>query len=338
MNVTIKDQMFATLAGGAIGDAFGYRIEFQSLAAIRSRFGPAGLIEPIFDGQGRLIVSDDTQLALFTAEGIVDALEKNSDSSIDEVNAAIREAYLRWYETQANGAAPKATSRGLSSFSEMYARRAPGNTCLSALAAGGQGTPANPVNSSKGCGGVMRVAPLGLVETWGVQRAIEAGALAAAITHGHPSGYWSAGFLSGLVREAMDGATLQDATPQVIGRLVGLRGAGEVVDAVEMAVRYSEEEYSPEVLERKLGGGWVGEEALAIGLYACLRATQFTEALQIAANHSGDSDSTASIAGQIWGAFHGSHGIPVFWVNALDVLRPLQSTLDQLTMSVSANS
>src|SRR5450755_4324756 len=102
MNVTIKDQMFATLAGGAIGDAFGYRIEFQSLAAIRSRFGPAGLIEPIFDGQGRLIVSDDTQMALFTAEGIVDALEKNSDSSIDEVNAAIREAYLRWYETQAN--------------------------------------------------------------------------------------------------------------------------------------------------------------------------------------------------------------------------------------------
>jgi ADP-ribosylglycohydrolase len=69
MNETIKDNMFATPAGGAIGDAFGYRIEFQSLAAIRARFGPGGLMEPIFDGQGRLIVSDDTQMALFTAEG-----------------------------------------------------------------------------------------------------------------------------------------------------------------------------------------------------------------------------------------------------------------------------
>ena len=59
-----------------------------------------------------------------------------------------------------------------------------------------------------------------------------------------------------------------------------------------------------------LGLGWVGEEALAIGLYAALAARDFPEALALAANHDGDSDSTASIAGQIWGAWKGLDGIP----------------------------
>jgi ADP-ribosylglycohydrolase len=71
-----------------------------------------------------------------------------------------------------------------------------------------------------------------------------------------------------------------------------------------------------------LGEGWVGEEALAIGLYAALVAPSFEDALAIAANHDGDSDSTASIAGQIWGAWHGIAGIPADWVFALDVLEP----------------
>ena len=72
-----------------------------------------------------------------------------------------------------------------------------------------------------------------------------------------------------------------------------------------------------------LGGGWVGEEALAIGLYAALSARTFIEAIGIAANHSGDSDSTASIAGQLWGAMNGLEEMPHPWITALDVRKPL---------------
>jgi ADP-ribosyl-[dinitrogen reductase] hydrolase len=57
-----------------------------------------------------------------------------------------------------------------------------------------------------------------------------------------------------------------------------------------------------------LGQGSVGEEALAIGLYRALAGGSFAETLAIAANHDGDSDSTASIAGQLCGAWHGSPG------------------------------
>ena len=79
-----------------------------------------------------------------------------------------------------------------------------------------------------------------------------------------------------------------------------------------------------------LGGGWVGEEALAIALYAALSANSFVEALLIGANHSGDSDSTASIAGQLWGAMNGLGGIPHDWVTTLDILLPLLHLARQL--------
>jgi ADP-ribosylglycohydrolase len=72
-----------------------------------------------------------------------------------------------------------------------------------------------------------------------------------------------------------------------------------------------------------LGQGWVGEEALAIGLYAAMVATTFEACIELAANHDGDSDSTASIAGQLWGARHGLDATLVEVVNRLDVQEPL---------------
>ena len=46
----------------------------------------------------------------------------------------------------------------------MRQLRAPGNTCLSAVRAGVTGTVMHAINPSKGCGAVMRTAPIGLIE------------------------------------------------------------------------------------------------------------------------------------------------------------------------------
>jgi ADP-ribosylglycohydrolase len=73
----------------------------------------------------------------------------------------------------------------------------------------------------------------------------------------------------------------------------------------------------------ELGQGWVGEEALAVGLYAAMSASSFAECIELAANHDGDSDSTASIAGQLWGARFGLAGISQEAVTRLDVLEAL---------------
>ena len=79
----------------------------------------------------------------------------------------------------------------LISFKELHARRAPGKACLSSLQSGVVGTRQQPVNNSKGCGGVMCIAPVGLVEP--KDRVFDTACKIAAITHGHPTGYLAAG-------------------------------------------------------------------------------------------------------------------------------------------------
>lgn len=67
----------------------------------------------------------------------------------------------------------------------------------------------------------------------------------------------------------------------------------------------------------------VGDEALAVGLHAAGKASSFSQAITFASNHDGDSDSTASIAGQLYGARHGPAVLPANAVYRLDMLEPL---------------
>ena len=308
---TREERALACILGGALGDALGYEVEFQSLAAIQERFGDAGIRAPVLH-DGNLLVSDDTQMTLFTLEGVVRVLSDHKEW-IDYCIPAIRDAYLDWYRTQTAKmkSSSKAGSGWLLRQPVMHVRRAPGNTCLSALAAGGKGAPKKPINDSKGCGGVMRAAPLGLIPAAGLGTTFRLGAEAAALTHGHSSGYLSAGMMAALVRGLLDATSLirkrgtfsdRSAIDHACSILAEYPGHEETLRVIEKAVELAATipENHIEAIE-KLGSGWVGEEALAIGLYAALSGTSSVEAICIAANHSGDSDSTASIAGQLWG-------------------------------------
>jgi len=315
-----EERALAVLLGGAVGDAFGYEVEFDSIGKIRTRFGSSGITEPIFHG-GKLIVSDDTQMTLFTLEGMLQALSKDG-FSIHSCVDSIRLAYLDWLGTQGGSVRGKGW---LAAQPEMHARRAPGNTCMSALSSGGKGSILHALNNSKGCGGVMRVAPIGLVSK-GLkpEETFQLAAEAAACTHGHPSGYLSAGAMAVLVRILVEGIDLRRAADRSLAILRGYDQHDETKEAIEKAIALAEQSCGDRAAAvETLGGGWVGEEALAIGLYAALCAGSFVEALQIATNHSGDSDSTASIAGQLWGAMNGLDGIPHLWISSLDVLLPL---------------
>ena len=147
---TLLERRLACLLGGAVGDGFGYPVEFDRLHGIRARYGPEGIREPELR-DGKLVVSDDTQMTLFTLEGLARSLTLDS----------IREAYLDWLGTQ-DGGIRRRRAGLLARHPALNVQQAPGNTCLSALAAGGRGSIEQPINDSKGCGGVMRVAPVGL--------------------------------------------------------------------------------------------------------------------------------------------------------------------------------
>jgi ADP-ribosylglycohydrolase len=188
---------------------------------------------------------------------------------------------------------------------------------MSALRAERAGTVDAPLNDSKGCGGVMRIAPVGLLA--GAEDAFRLGADIAALTHGHPSGYLSAGFLAATIQKLRDGEDLEVALDLATEKLVRERRHGETLHAVNAArdlAKYAKP--TPNQVET-LGGGWVAEEALAIAVYAVLSAESLPDALLAAVNHSGDSDSTGAIAGNLAGMHYGEHAIPSHWLDQLEL-------------------
>ena len=61
------------LLGGAIGDALGWPIEFSSSQEVIVQYGDEGIRDLIVNSRGIAEVTDDTQLTLFIAEGIISA-------------------------------------------------------------------------------------------------------------------------------------------------------------------------------------------------------------------------------------------------------------------------
>lgn len=172
----------------------------------------------------------------------------------------------------------------------------------------------------------MRAAPVAL---YGADPAevFERAAATAALTHGHPSGYLSAGALAVIVHRLLAGADLPAAVATARSVLTRWDGHEEQTRALEVAIDLAAEgRPAPELIADRLGGGWVGEEALAIGVCAALSTDDLADALVVAVNHSGDSDSTGAVCGNIVGAHYDVSAIPRHWLDDLE-LRDVIETL-----------
>ena len=321
---TLYDRIAGSLMAGALGDALGYEVEFIPWSGIQDRFG--GPIRALALNRGFARISDDTQMTLFTGEGLLLGLRRNREQpgSIT-LTEAIYQAYLCWLSTQYHSELPSSFERDSELLLEagLYARRAPGGTCLSALSSGKMGSVAEPINNSKGCGGVMRTAPAGFLPLPG--SALTLGAEAAAITHGHPGGWAPGGMLADIVRRCIYGPQ-RPLSDIFADSLAAVRAAWDVpevrafADMVDRAVDLSAGSMADVDAIHALGGGWVGDEALAIAIFCCLRhPDSIPDALIAAVNHSGDSDSTGAICGNILGAYLGLGRIPDDWAAPLEL-------------------
>ena len=327
--VPLLDRYTGCLLGGAVGDALGAAVEFDSLAAIRARFGPDG-IRDYAPAYGRLgAITDDTQMTLFTAEGLLRADNRYREKGIVGVPTMAHRAYLRWLFTQGQTASdPDALTRDgwLVTLPALHSRRAPGGTCLSALRSGTKGSTRERINGSKGCGGIMRVAPVGLAG----HDPFALGCELAAITHGHPSGFLASGFFASLIADIVVGAPLGVAVAVATDALRTYPDHEETLGAVEAAVRLAgSAPPTPENLET-LGQGWVAEEALALSLFCALTAESFEDAVVLAVNHGGDSDSTGAITGNIVGALLGVDAIPTRWLASLELRDEIEQVATDL--------
>ncbi|ONM46413.1 ADP-ribosylglycohydrolase family protein [Nocardia donostiensis] len=335
----IFDRVRGAMLGGAIGDALGWPIEFYSLPQIRSSYGEAGVTDFL---PGRVPgapqqITDDTQMTLFTAEGLL-----RWQLGTDPV-PVLRRAYLRWLATQQEPGPGPQPDGWLASLPFLYAVRAPGNACMSGLNQQSRqylepkplGEP-GPVNAdSKGCGTVMRSAPFGLAG-FGAEMAFTLSARCAQLTHGHPTGYLAAGAFAALIDRVTSGTELRSALRDTIAQLELVPGSAETVAALRLAVSCADEgSASPEMVER-VGAGWVAEECLAVAVYCALCADSTGDiagALLLAVNHSGDSDSTGAVAGNLIGAVHGLSALPMRWAGVVEGRDELVQVADDLVQN-----
>lgn len=290
----MKEKISNIIKAGAIGDAFGYNVEFQSWEHIKITYG--GPI--LFSNCDNYIASDDTQMTLFCLE----ALKENSNLNNNNENILnkIYDYYLDWNATQHNDLTIR---KKFSKQKELQKRQAPGRTCLTALGSGRYGTMEKRINDSKGCGGIMRVAPIGFLNRE-IDDIIYLGCMQAALTHGHPEGYLSSGFFAGLIHLGLKNVSFEESYLLMKEKISVYKDSEDFVEYLNKIEKYLDYEFNnPNDMTDIIGEGWTGETALGLAVYALKKGKSFEHCLIISTNHRGDSDSTASMAGQLYAAF-----------------------------------
>lgn len=322
-----KDKILGCMVGGAVGDALGYAVEFDTYDTIVKKYGKGGIVRYQLDRHGLAEISDDTQMSLFTAAGVLLGMTRLYMRGImGRIDTYCRFTYLDWLHTQEwtsrHGAGN--VKSWLMDVPGLYARRAPGNTCLSALHA--IENHGEVRNDSCGCGGVMRTAPIALLSYlhgYSDGDKLVCGncaAEAARITHKHPLGFIPSAVLNHILMEIMERKSGQNlrleslvsnalsALPKIVSETDGSKTYGELwpeeirrqkrlmEKALELADSDTEDRHAIE----SIGGGWTGHEALAIAVYSAAKHwDSFEDAIVSSVNHSGDSDSTGAICGNI---------------------------------------
>ncbi len=320
-------QVRASLLAGAIGDSLGADIEFLTLAAIRRRLADG--LDDLPPHQGvRGAITDDTQMTLFTAEGLIRARVRGATKGICHPPGVVHHALLRWLATQGRNAALETDESGLVTDARLCVQRAPGNTCLGSLSrALNLGEAAR--NDSKGCGTIMRVAP---VAFWAARDQVRALAVeTSALTHGHATGQLAAAAWAEMLADVAGGGDLETAAGQIAQDYAGLKDGAETADAIRAALAAPRDGRAETV--ESLGGGWIAEEALAIALYASLSARDFEHGLLIAVTHGGDSDSTGAIAGNMLGLLFADQVFAHRWAGQVECADLITRLARDLCMS-----
>jgi ADP-ribosylglycohydrolase len=319
------DRILGCLIGGAIGDAIG-------------RLRRAGEAVPAEPDPGSLAVGGATQLSLFTAEGMVRMLVRFHAKGIGPAFVVVKHAYDRWLFTQhhdgdevllrdrwAWGAGDGWPDGWLVRQHSLHARRSAMRTTVAALrqteaAELGEDRRFHPRhNTSKGSGGLVRVAPAGLLVR--EDFAFEMGVRCAGYTHGHPEAFLSAGIQCRLMAGLVSGKTIRAALGEVRSDLLGWPGVNafyKILDAIggpPGSVRAGSEVV----------------KALVIGANAAQRDSSALDAVVQAATDGGTA--AAVIAGQLIGTAQGAAVWPDPWHGATEVTAVIEEMAEAISVA-----
>lgn len=341
-----RNKIRGCLLGGAVGDAFGYPVEYLDFEQIQKRYGENGILG--YDlTNGFAEISDATQMALFTANGLLMGKTHGSvKGKMGPYAAYIAAAYLDWVRTQRMVRRdPNYRHRcWLYQVPELHHRRHPDTTCLQTLTERTIGTIEQPCNQTKGSAGVTRVAPIGAFfdpHTMAQTEIDRLGAEAAAITHGHPTSWISATALVHLINCIIycgathaDWKDLLDDTIHAVLHGFSSYSPEPLVNQMKRAYSLAGSKYTDRQVLENLGSGTSGDEALCMAIFCAVRYGEDFEGSIIAAiNHNGDSASVAALCGNLQGAMLGADKIPEYDLEPLE----LRQVIDEVAFDLWAD-
>jgi len=301
-----KDHFRGCLLGGATADARGY---------------------DVFEG-GKNLISDNTQLSIFTVDGVIWADTRAKRKGIYAYVPCLFYSYQKWYYTQTGGLSDKDYEFILHGevlhHDELFARRGEGVTSLNALASSiknSYGTIENRINNLNRPGCVIRTAPIGLYFADDPDMAFRIGCESAALTHGHTQAIMSAGYMAALIAYLVQGRELAEAAA---GALVKLDESGFSDplpgDLIRRAIDLAKTEKVPRQAIESIGEGWIAPETAAIATYLAFRfENDFEAAIGAARDFVGNTDGVPPAVGNIVGCIVGSLEIPADWIIDLEL-------------------
>lgn len=276
-----KEKIKYALYAQAVADAVGNPFEFKE------KINPDHVID-YANNTKKLVISDDTQMALFGFEAISNlAKYPKSMTLTDSIRQSFSDSYLDWYYTQTNHPLNHKTfSSGLLSFKSMYSVQSPGNTCLDSLF--DVKTLTKVRNNSKGCGSIMRLLPVfSLRGSHSLEDCVEYAKITADITHKHKENAVVCVYYMNTC-EAID---------------YGLAFESAYHDVKDIS---------------SIGEGWTALECFEMANWAYTKADTFDDLLRLSIAHGGDSDSVAAVAGSMWGL--SGLEVPRKYIEKLDAL------------------
>ena len=300
---SIENRAQGAMLGHACGDRFGASLEFVSDRSVRTR--------PVELGNW----TDDTHMSLYLGEAIL----AHGGGQLDpyRFGSEVGEAFLKWLHDP------------------LTPSTAPGNTCLTGARnfEASRDWNSSGVDSSDGCGAVMRVVPLALA--FEGEDLLRAARISARITHAHPNAVEAAMAGAWMVQRILDtGHWSAELVLEAIEHLIGpWNQGGTVSESLRAAVAWAArgEDWLDEEMIPPGDGGWRSGSALGLAVAAALRWSSNLElAVEKAARIKGDSDSVACLTGALLGAAGGVDAIPSHWLETLPQHREIRSLAGRL--------
>ncbi len=322
----IYEKALGSLAALAIGDAMGMPVEMLSLEEIKEIFGvieglekpPSWHIHSSFP-PGR--VTDDTELTLLLANAII---RTGGDLKAEDFAVELR----KWAKSGAFNLdyIGPATRKAL----KKLVRGVPPRE------SGGRGST---------CGAAIRVSPVGIVNACNFKAAALMAVESSLPTHGGKPALAGASAIASAIAEAMrEGSTVDSIVrAAILGSKIGEKFGRPVPSAsvskrIELAASISNKIDDPEKASLEIrdiiGTGMETAEAVpaAIGIFIASRGDPM-KAIHLAVNLGGDTDSVASMAGAISGAWKGIQAVDRKILKEVEDVNGLN--LDDLAMKLT---